>query len=349
MKKRISTPASVTILVKDAFEHLRLERHPAIELAVEKFGYHIGPSAPRWNIDSTSSFMKPPTSMRLPSDTGPKVETRPDVPMPPRQPVASTSSTFAPSRAALTAAAVPAGPPPATSTSKLSSTGMSRLSWYVAMLKNLLRLNAGVRGDLAVAVHSVFQDGCKFGGRRGDDFETAVLQRLHNGWCLDRLHEFGVDALRERFRHLAGRNEAKPARRHGVAFHGLADGRNIWPCARAVVSMTPSTRTLLLSGGYKAWLSRAWRRARGFAPRVDRSLPDFPAIGYVRHVDARGDLEQLAGEMVCRVRGPSFQTTVCLGWLLRRQSVQRVLTGRAWIDNETDRQFESDASPESGH
>ncbi len=36
--------------------------------------------------------MKPPTSMRLPSDTGPNVETRPDVPMPPRRPLASRAA-----------------------------------------------------------------------------------------------------------------------------------------------------------------------------------------------------------------------------------------------------------------
>ncbi len=61
--------------------------------------------------------MKPPTSMRSPSATGPKDATRPDVPMPPRQPVASASSVLRPSRAPQTAAAVPAGPPPATTRS----------------------------------------------------------------------------------------------------------------------------------------------------------------------------------------------------------------------------------------
>ena len=87
-----------------------------------------GPSDPLWCMVSTSSRMKPPTSMRLPSEIGPKVETRPDVPMPPRQPVASANITFAPRRAAHIAAALPAGPPPATKTSKPSSTGMSRVS-----------------------------------------------------------------------------------------------------------------------------------------------------------------------------------------------------------------------------
>ena len=66
---------------------------------------------------SISSRVKPPTSVRSPSPIGPKVLTRPEVDMPPSEPVASTSSTLAPSRAAQTAAALPAGPPPATRTS----------------------------------------------------------------------------------------------------------------------------------------------------------------------------------------------------------------------------------------
>ena len=41
VKKRTSTPASGHHLVEDALEHFRLERHPAIELAVEKFGYDM--------------------------------------------------------------------------------------------------------------------------------------------------------------------------------------------------------------------------------------------------------------------------------------------------------------------
>ena len=48
--------------------------------------------------------MKPPTSVRVPSPIGPNVFTSPDVDMPPRHPVASTSSTLAPSRAAQIAA-----------------------------------------------------------------------------------------------------------------------------------------------------------------------------------------------------------------------------------------------------
>jgi hypothetical protein len=65
----------------------------------------------------TEGNNKPPTSGRSPSLIGAKLVTRPADPMPPRQPQASTSRTLAPSRAAQTAAAEPAGPPPATSTS----------------------------------------------------------------------------------------------------------------------------------------------------------------------------------------------------------------------------------------
>ena len=51
------------------------------------------------------SSINPRMSIFWPSARGPKAVTSPDVPMPPMQPVASTSSTFAPSRAALMAAA----------------------------------------------------------------------------------------------------------------------------------------------------------------------------------------------------------------------------------------------------
>ena len=49
-------------------------------------------------MDSTGSFIKSPTSTRLPSGTGPNVDMSPDVPMPPRQPVASASKTLVPRR-----------------------------------------------------------------------------------------------------------------------------------------------------------------------------------------------------------------------------------------------------------
>ena len=54
--------------------------------------------------------MNPPTSPSFPFAIGSNAVTRPDVPMPPRQPVDSMSSVLAPSRAAETAAAAPAGP-----------------------------------------------------------------------------------------------------------------------------------------------------------------------------------------------------------------------------------------------
>src|SRR5215471_17909299 len=106
-------------------------------------------------MESTSSRMKPPTSMRLPSDTGPKVDTRPDVPMPPRQPVASTSSTFAPSRAAQIAAALPA----AGDEDIEPLLGRNIAREPVGLHRQLLLgFNSCVRRDLAVACETFLYD-----------------------------------------------------------------------------------------------------------------------------------------------------------------------------------------------
>ena len=51
-----------------------------------------GARKPRWCIVVTISRISPPTSIRLPLAMGSKAVTRPEVPMPPRQPVASSSS-----------------------------------------------------------------------------------------------------------------------------------------------------------------------------------------------------------------------------------------------------------------
>ena len=66
---------------------------------------------------SSTRRPKPPGRKFTPSLTGMKTGTRPAVPMPPKHEWASAMNTVAPWLRAATAAAVPAGPPPATKTS----------------------------------------------------------------------------------------------------------------------------------------------------------------------------------------------------------------------------------------
>ena len=102
------------IFVEQALERLRLERNPAIVVRDPELRRHLGPEKAAL-VHGLDQFEREAADQRaLPSPIGPNVFTRPDVDMPPRHPVASTSSTLAPSRAAQMAAALPAGPPPAT-------------------------------------------------------------------------------------------------------------------------------------------------------------------------------------------------------------------------------------------
>src|SRR3954464_15099449 len=156
---------------------------------------------------SSSSVATPCTTRRIVPCTlacrPQKLVTPAAVPMPPRKPWRSISSVDRPARPAATAAAMPAGPPPSTTTSNSPSTGVDRAGSDIVRPEFISLLLCKNVYELLQALAWTGSAGGRGGHRRG----PVVGGVLANGEHADRPEERACSKGHERPEEGAGCGE----------------------------------------------------------------------------------------------------------------------------------------------